>query len=217
MDDLLGAVRSKLAIARRMYDFTTFGFGTLGGGGGGGYSKDSSDPPDLLRRTSSRGSRSRSLRNKEYRYSGSAIELDQAIAGSMAKRVVKTTVVHRMPSSSTVAASNGFDSSEGHKSPRSVRRKPSAGSSGGGGGHGRGASSGSTTSVGSGGGSTRKRSLRSSNPVNHPALMALVNELDKDKKDKEREEQEKKATAAVAVVGESGDSPVVDILSTSFS
>lgn len=216
VDDLLGAVRSKLAIARRMYDFTTFGFGTLGGGGGGGYSKDSSDPPDLLRRTSSRGPRSRSLRNKEYRYSGSAIELDQAIAGSMAKRVVKTTVVHRMPSS-TVPASNGFDSSEGHKSPRSVRRKPSAGSSGGGGGHGRGASSGSTTSLGSGGGSTRKRSLRSSNPVNHPALMALVNELDKDKKDKEREEQEKKATAAVAVVGESGDSPVVDILSTSFS
>ncbi|KAK3832137.1 MAG: hypothetical protein JOS17DRAFT_774383 [Linnemannia elongata] len=215
VDDLLGAVRSKLAIARRMYEFTTFGFGTLGGGGGGGYSKDSSDPPDLLRRTSSRGSRSRSYRNKEYRNSGSAIELDQAIAGSMATRVVKTTIVHRMPSSSTVAASNGLDSSEGHASPRSVRRKPSAGSSGGGGGHGRGASSGSTTS---GGGSTRKRSLRSSNPINHPALMALVNELDKDKKDKEREEQEKRVTAAVTVAVESGGgSPVVDILSTSFS
>ncbi|KAF9137253.1 hypothetical protein BGX30_010416 [Mortierella sp. GBA39] len=219
VDDLLGAVRSKLAIARRMYDFTTFGFGTLGGGGGGGYSKDSSDPPDILRRTSSRGSRSRSQRNKEYRNSGSAIELDQAVDGSMATRVVKTTIVHRMPSSSTVAASNGLDSTEGHASPRSVRRKPSAGcSGGGGGGHGRGASSGSTTSVGgSGGGSSRKRSLRSSNPINHPALMALVNELDKDKKDKEREEQEKRATAAGAVAGESGGgSPVVDILSTSF-
>ena len=218
VDDLLGAVRSKLAIARRMYDFTTFGFGTLGGGGGGGYSKDSNDPPDILRRTSSRGSRSRSYRNKEYRNSGSAIELDQAIAGSMTTKVVKTTIIHRMPSSTTVAASNGLDSSEGHASPRSVRRKPSAGSSGGGGGHGRGASSGSTTSVGgSGGGSTRKRSLRSSNPINHPALMALVSELDKDKKDKEREELEKKATTA-AVAGESGGgSPVVDILSTLFS
>ncbi|KAF9136956.1 hypothetical protein BG015_002935 [Linnemannia schmuckeri] len=201
VDNLLGAVRSKLQIARRMYDFTTFGFGTLGGDEGSGYSKDISDPPDLLRRTGSRGSRSRSYRSKEYRNSGSAIELDQAIAGSIATRVVKTTIVHRMPSSSS-AASNGLDSSKGHTSPRGVRRKPSAGSNGGGGGHGRGASSGSTTSVGgSGGGSTRKRSLRSSNPINHPALMALVNELDKDKKDKEREEQEK---AATAVVGESG-------------
>ncbi|KAF8927664.1 hypothetical protein BGZ47_001996 [Haplosporangium gracile] len=215
VDDLLGAVRSKLQIARRMYDFTTFGFGTLGGGGGAGYSKDSSDPPDLLRRTSLRGSRSRSHRNKEYRNSGSAIELEQAIAGSMATRVVKTTIVHRMPSSSSVA-SNSLDSSEDHTFPRSVRRKPSAGSNGGGG-HGRGASSGSTTSVGgSCSGSTRKRSLRSSNPINHPALMALVNELDKDKKDKEREEQEKKAAAAV--VGESdGGLPVVDVLSTTSS
>ncbi|KAG0300534.1 hypothetical protein BGZ97_003182 [Linnemannia gamsii] len=221
VDDLLSAVRSKLQIARRMYEFTTFGFGTLGGGGGGGYSKDSSDPPDLLRRTSSRGSRSRSYRNKEHRNSGSAIELDQAIAGSMTTRAVKTTVVHRMPYSSSSAASNGLDSSEGHASPRSVRRKPSAGS-GGGGGHGRGASSGSTSSVGGGGsgGSTRKRSLRSSNPVNHPALMALVNELDKDKKDKERVGQEKKATAAVAAAGESDgscSSPIVDVLSTTSS
>ncbi|KAG0277542.1 hypothetical protein BGZ95_005775 [Linnemannia exigua] len=209
VDDLLGAVRSKLQIARRMYDFSTFGFGTLGGNG---YSKDNNDPPDLLRRTSSRGSRPRSQRNKEYRNSGSAIELDQAgvgssIVGSMATKVAKTTMVHRMPSG--VVDSNGLDStSESHTSPRGVRRKPSAGSSSGGG-HGRGTSSGSTTSVGggSGGGSTRKRSLRSSNPINHPALMALVNELDKDKKEKEREEQEKKVAAAV----------VVDILSTSSS
>ncbi|KAG0376412.1 hypothetical protein BGX24_007782 [Mortierella sp. AD032] len=202
VDDLLGAVRSKLQIARRMYDFSTFGFGTLGGNG---YSKDNNDPPDLLRRASSRGSRSRSQKNKEYRNSGSAIELDQAgmgsaIAGSMAAKIVKTTMAHRMPSG--MVDSNGSDStSEGHSSPQSVRRKPSAGSSGGGG-HGRGASSGSTTSVGgSGGGSTRKRSLRSSNPINHPALMALVNELDKDKKDREREEQERKA-AATAVVAD---------------
>ncbi|KAG0297727.1 hypothetical protein BGZ96_005149 [Linnemannia gamsii] len=225
VDDLLGAVRSKLQIARRMYDFTSFGFGALGGGGGGGYSKDSSDPPDLLRRTSSRGSRSRSHRNKEYRNSGSAIELDQAITGSMATKTVKTTIVNRMPSSSSSVASNVLDSSEDHTSPRSVRRKPSAGSSGGGGGgggHGRGASSGSTTSVGGGGsgGSTRKRSLRSSNPINHPALMALVNELDKDKKEKERVGQEKKATAAVAATGknvESRPSPIVDVISTTSS
>ncbi|KAF9121305.1 hypothetical protein BGW39_010639 [Mortierella sp. 14UC] len=209
VDDLLGAVRSKLQIARRMYDFSAFGFGTLGGSG---YSKDNNDPPDLLRRTSSRGSRSRSQRNKEYRNSWSAIELDQAgvgsaISGSVATKITKTTIVHRMPSG--VVGFNGLDSSsEGLASSRGVRRKPSAGSSIG---HGRGASSGSNTSVGGAGsgGSTRKRSLRSSNSINHPALMALVNELDKDKKDKEREEQEKKAASTAAVV--------VDVLSASSS
>ncbi|KAF9090042.1 hypothetical protein BGX23_006284 [Mortierella sp. AD031] len=210
VDDLLGAVRSKLQIARRMYDFTTFGFGTLGGSGGS-YGKDS-DPPDILRRTSSRGSRSRSQRNKEFRYSGSAIELDQAGVGSAtassAATRVKTSIVHRMPSSSSISNGMAVDT-ESHSSPRGVRRKPSVGS-----GHGRGASSGSNTSVG-GGGSTRKRSLRSSNPINHPALMALVNELDKDKKDKEREEQEKNADGDGSGSGDTGSSlPVVDVLST---
>ncbi|KAF9906677.1 hypothetical protein EC991_000402 [Linnemannia zychae] len=201
VDDLLGAVRSKLQIARRMYDFSTFGFSAFGGSG---YSKDNNDPPDLLRRTSSRGSRSRSQRNKEYRNSGSAIELDQAGVGSMATKIVKTTVVHRMPSG-TVGSDELGSTSHGPTSPRTVRRKVSAGSSSG---HGRGASSGSNTSVGraGSGGSTRKRSLRSSNPINHAALMALVNELDKDKKDKEQEEQEKKAASTAAVV---------DVLSTS--
>ncbi|KAF9921009.1 hypothetical protein FBU30_009017 [Linnemannia zychae] len=217
VDDLLGAVRSKIQIARRMYDFTTFRFSNFGENGNG-YNKDNNDPPDLLRRANSRSIRARNQRNKENRNSGPAIELDQAdtgaaIPGSMTTSVIKTTIVRR----ASTGVVNSLDTSEDHSSPR-IRRKTSA-SGGSNSSHGRGASSGSNTSAGGGGngGSTRKRSLRSSNPINHPALVALVNEMDKDKKDKERGMQGKKTTTA-SEAGEndvSRPSPIVDILSTS--
>ncbi|KAI1314360.1 hypothetical protein EDD11_002261 [Mortierella claussenii] len=98
VDELLGAVRGPLRIARRMYNFTTLGFGTVMGSGGnstsGGY-KDASDYSGSgsvsslsslsgVRRKTSYGRRSsygrRTGRNshhhKEHRHS--AIELDQA-------------------------------------------------------------------------------------------------------------------------------------------
>ncbi|KAF8932683.1 hypothetical protein BGZ58_006878, partial [Dissophora ornata] len=90
VDDLLGAVRGPLQIARRMYNFTTLGLGSaMGSVGGSSSSSDNKqspeyDTPGVVRRKTSTHSRPRSQRSKDYRSSsGSAIELDQAgIIGS---------------------------------------------------------------------------------------------------------------------------------------
>ncbi|KAF9432719.1 hypothetical protein BGZ76_010422 [Entomortierella beljakovae] len=202
VDDLLGAVRGPLQIARRVYNFTTFGFGVSNGSSSG--SKDSLDfesspsstnsssssPASIRRKSSSRGRRSQ--RNKEYRYSGSAIELDQAIfqrssttttttsssaITSTSVSIIASTksmepVITRRVPTVPLANADAVNAENCGQSGRTSRRKSNSG-------HGH--FSGSSSS------STRKRSLRSSNPVNHAALMALVNELDKDKREKEKE------------------------------
>ncbi|KAF9360088.1 hypothetical protein BGX26_010525 [Mortierella sp. AD094] len=243
VDDLLGAVRGPLQIARRVYNFTTLGFGAAmgsnGSGSGGGSSSkdsldfDSSSSGSVRRRTSTRSRSGRGQRNKEFRHSGSAIELDQAIfLGSNSNNSstitttsttatatstisiggIETNVTRRVPTSLpvTVTAAAAADTtspeSSNHHSTRGSRRKSSSGH-----GHFSGSSS---------GGSTRKRSLRSSNPVNHAALMALVNELDKeDKREKEIEKEEKTIHSSASnniVISPLSSAPIVDILATSF-
>ncbi|KAG0370644.1 hypothetical protein BGZ54_005154 [Gamsiella multidivaricata] len=202
VDDILGAVRGPLQIARRMYNFSTLGFGSSSSttsadssNSNTGKASDYFDPPGVVRRRSSTRRTSRgSLRNKEFRSSsGSVIEL--------ATTTATTSTTTAVAMSKGEAATYGYasitkrtpaadENSEGISS--GLTRRTSNTSSSGGGAHFRGGSSSSTHS-------TRKRSLRSSNPVNHAALMALVNELDKDnKREKERgrgrylkEEQEK--------------------------
>ncbi|KAF9930539.1 hypothetical protein BGZ67_005739 [Mortierella alpina] len=215
VDELLGAVRGPLQIARRMYNFTTHGFGTVLGGGNGGGKDADFDPPGLLRRSSSSARKPRSQRSREYRHSGVAIELDQTHTVPAAFATTTTTAT-AIPSVTTTTAPVAVIK----RSPvvtvvetplpeggthRSSRRK-----NGSTGGHGRASSTGSTHSA-------RKRSLRSSHPVNHAALMALVNELDKDKKEQDKKEANKEKNPTAAGPGVVGSpSPVVDILATSL-
>ncbi|KAG0046726.1 hypothetical protein BGZ83_008096 [Gryganskiella cystojenkinii] len=189
VDDLLGAVRGPLQIARRMYNLSSFGFGgatSTTGSGKEGYQ----DSPSLSRRVSSGGGsrRSRNGRGNHRNSIGYAIELDQAKTPRVpaleivTPAVVGGGIVKRMPTNESIESGGSRPSGRG-----SMRRKSSSGSSGG---HGHGPRQGSTSSTSNDGSNTvRKRSLRSSNPVNHGALMALVNELDKDKKEKEKRGQ----------------------------
>ncbi|KAF9380835.1 hypothetical protein BGX21_002253 [Mortierella sp. AD011] len=246
VDDLLGAVRGPLQIARRVYNFTTLGFGAAIGYGNGPSGKDSLDFDSSSTGSVRRRTRSgRSLRNKEYRYSGPAIELDQAtFLGSRSNnnnnnnidhssstinittttaaatstvniggietnvsKPVSTNLLATATVTAVTAADTGSPESSSRHSTRGSRRK-----SGSGHGHFSGSSS---------GGSTRKRSLRSTNPVNHAALMALVNELDKeDKREKEMEKKKEKTTLSSAsntvVINPLSSTPIVDILATSF-
>ncbi|KAG0009672.1 hypothetical protein BGZ80_002169 [Entomortierella chlamydospora] len=247
VDDLLGAVRGPLQIARRVYNFTTLGFGAAIGYGNGSSGKDSLDfdsssTGSVRRRTSTRSRSGRSLRNKEYRYSGPAIELDQAnflgsksnnnnvdnsssainittttTAATSAVNIggIETNVSRPVPTNllatATVTAVAAADTtspeSSSRHSTRGSRRKSSSGH-----GHFSGSSS---------GGSTTRRSLRSTNPANHAALMALVNELDKeDKREKEMEKKKEKTTLSSAsnnvVINPLSSTPIVDILATSF-
>ncbi|KAF8975579.1 hypothetical protein BGZ46_009009 [Entomortierella lignicola] len=245
VDDLLGAVRGPLQIARRVYNFTTLGFGSNDDNddGGGSSNKDSTDidyssfSGATRRRTSIRGRSGKSQRNKEFRTS--AIELNQAIfIGSKNHSSSNTTttpsplpvvaipttttttvsfagieanVTRRVPSTTSIVVAGDTTNSE---IIRSSRRKS---------GSGHGNFNGSTGSTSSGGGSTRKRSLRLSNPVNHAALMALVNELDnKDKREKENEKGlghgHEKSPISGPPSGASNPTtpPVLDILATSF-
>ncbi|CAO3572026.1 unnamed protein product [Mortierella alpina] len=234
VDELLGAVRGPLQIARRVYNFTTHGFGTVLGGGSSGGKDTDFDPPGLLRRSSSSSARKpRSQRSREYRHSGVAIELDQTytapsvVANATATATATATVasaaaaaasIPSLTKTTTTAATTApigvtkrspvvtvvetpLPETGGH---RSTRRKNGSTS-----GHGRASSSGSTHS-------TRKRSLRSSHPVNHAALMALVNELDKDKKEQDKKEVDQEKNATATGRGLESPSPVVDILATSL-
>ncbi|KAF9110992.1 hypothetical protein BGX27_005540 [Mortierella sp. AM989] len=213
VDDILGAVRGPLQIARRVYNFTTLGFGATVGGSGSG-SKDSLDfdSSSVRRRTSTRGRSGR--RNKEFRNSDSAIELDQAtFLGSSSRAsntantvVIEANITKRVPTTLPTTTDTNSEHSNGH-SGRTSRRKSSSG-------HGH--FSGSSSS------STRKRSLRSSNPVNHAALMALVNELDKEDR-REKEVEKENELGQEKTISSDGNNrvaslspPVVDILATSF-
>ncbi|KAF9581627.1 hypothetical protein BGW38_001296 [Lunasporangiospora selenospora] len=234
VDEILGAVRGPLQIARRMYNISMFGFGFGPLGSKDKDDDDTGEDPEygrvdgLFRRGSTSGTRSRvrvgSIGRREgIRYSGSAIELSQT---TMATATIDFTSV--TTSSSTLPTTTSWHpggglvrvafsdenpskatpGQEGTSNPErerggSVRRQGSSGgkktgSSGGGGGHGRVSSSGSM-------GSTRKRSLRSSHPVNHSALMALVNEMEKDKKKQETEKQYEKDGIEVEEGADAGE------------
>ncbi|KAG0254501.1 hypothetical protein BG011_005747 [Mortierella polycephala] len=227
VQELLGAVRGPLQIARRMYNFTAFGLGSTMGGSG----KDADfEPGGLKRRTSTRGTGSTRLRNrqsKDFRNSGPAIELN--LTGATKLHADPTVAISSGEATGSVATTSGMSAAQestatngsatgsvdkrtpvvcvvdavglDDKSARAARRRS---------GHSRGSSTGSNHSV-------RKRSLRSSNPANHAALMALVNELDKDRKGKQKEDEDKaddkvEETISNHTQGPSPPSPVTDIL-----
>lgn len=202
VEDILGAVRGPLEIARRLY-VSGFSFGTEKKSSSSssfshskGYSQSSASASGLGRRRSdgrSSGSQRRRVSSSSggrrlghgarsgSTGSGSAIELDTSIGHS--SRPKSGSVARRMPSSSF-----GHDEVvEG----LSVERRKSSSSSGGGPSVATtpAISSTTTTTTTTTGslGSVRKRSLRLSKPVNHAALKALVNELDRDKKKEEAE------------------------------
>ncbi|KAF9192949.1 hypothetical protein BGZ50_008086 [Haplosporangium sp. Z 11] len=227
VQELLGAVRGPLQIARRMYNFTAFGLDSTMGGSG----KDADfEPGGLKRRTSTRGAGSTRLRNrqsKDFRNSGPAIELN--LTGTTKLHANPIVAVSSGEATGSVATTSGMSSARestamngsaaesidrrtpvvcvvdavgvDDKSARAARRRS---------GHGRGSSTGSNHSV-------RKRSLRSSNPANHAALMALVNELDKDRKGRQKEDEDKaddkvEETISNHAQGPSPPSPVTDLL-----
>lgn len=213
VEEILGAVRGPLEIARRLY-VSGFSFGTEKKGSSSsssssshskGYSQSSSSASGLGRRRSdgrSSGSQRRRVSSSSggrrlghgARFgstgSGSAIELDTSIGHGSSRPKLGA----RMPSSSS------FGQGEVVEGSSAVERRKSSSSSGGGSSVAMPATSLSTTTTTTTTGSlgsVRKRSLRSSKPVNHAALKALVNELDRDKK-KEEAERDKggKETAA---------------------
>ncbi|KAG0033077.1 hypothetical protein BGZ81_009404 [Podila clonocystis] len=197
VEDILGAVRGPLEIARRIY-VSGFSFGEKKGSASSssskGYGQSSSSASGLGRRRSGGSQRRRVSSSGGGRRlghgarsgstgSGSAIELDTSIGNSRPKSGSR-----RMPSS--WSSLHGEDTVEGSSSTgvESNRRRSSS-STGGGSVMATNTPAATTTTTTTGSlGSVRKRSLRSSKPVNHAALKALVNELDRDKK---REETEK--------------------------
>ncbi|KAF9574591.1 hypothetical protein EC968_006005 [Mortierella alpina] len=213
VDELLGAVRGPMQIARRMYNFTTHGFGAVLNGGSGGGKDADFDPPGLLRRSGS-ARRPRSQRSREYRHSGVAIELDQTHTAPSATASVnvlpsvttaKTAATTTSPTATAVNKRSSVVTVVETPLPEGGTHRSSRRKTGSTGGHGRASSSGSTHSA-------RKRSLRSSHPVNQAALMALVNELDKDKREQDRKEMSKEKNVGAV----ESPSPVVDILATSL-
>lgn len=217
VDDILGAVRGPLQIARRVYNnFTTMGFGAAIGSSFGKDNQDHYDPPTVRRRGSTRSRPRVGQRSTDYRQaSESVIELDRTEGmgfglkspslepsattfadlgsnrySSITKRVPKSPVAHTEeldPEHNQDLNPNSSLSPVSGQGQLSRRKSGSRGSTGHG--HFRVSSSGSTHS-------TRKRSLRSANPVNRAALMALVNEMERDTREKERDfvkEQEKTA------------------------
>lgn len=203
VDDILGAVRGPLQIARRVYNnFTTMSFTAAIGTSFGKDNHDHYDPPSLRRRSSAR-SRRLGQRSTEFRHSAeSAIELDHTdgmIMGMSSKLnnyptttfadlgpVRKSSIKKRIPTS-PVTTQADVTTLEQHSNPtiptgqaQLSRRKSGSRGSSSGHGHFRVSSS----------GSTRKRSLRTPNPINHAALMALVNEMDKDAREKEQQQRD---------------------------
>ncbi|KAI9236589.1 MAG: hypothetical protein BYD32DRAFT_437315 [Podila humilis] len=201
VEDILGAVRGPLEIARRLY-VSGFSFGTEKKGSSSssshskGYSQSSASglgrrrsdgrsSGSQRRRVSSSGGGRRSGHGARSGStgSGSAIELDTSIGRSSQPK--SGSVARRMPSSSSYGLGEVVEG-------LSVERRKSSSSSGGGPfvattpATSLSTTATTTTTTGSLG-SVRKRSLRSSKPVNHAALKALVNELDRDKKKEEAE------------------------------
>lgn len=219
VEDILGAVRGPFEIARRLY-VSGFSFGTekknsspsSSSSSSKGYNQSSSSANGLGRRRSGGSQRRRVSSSGGGRRlghgarsgstgSGSAIELDTSIGSSRPRSGSR-----RMPSSSS---SLHGENVEGLPSTGESNRRKST-SSGGGSAmatHTPAASSTTTTITGSLG-SVRKRSLRSSKPVNHAALKALVNELDRDKKrgETEREKGSKESPAPASTASASASS-----------
>ena len=190
VDDILGAVRGPLQIARRMYSLSSFGFGGASTNASASTSGKEGFMDSSSWRASDSGSIRRSRSGRGNRNSiGYAIELDQAktspIPGGAASSVDTAgaggPLLRRMPTNESSTVPCGVT----RPGRGSMRRKSSSGS-----GHGhRQGSTGSGEAIGNSS-SVRKRSLRSSHPIKHGALMALVNELDKDKKEKEKGKRE---------------------------
>ncbi|GJJ70976.1 hypothetical protein EMPS_03326 [Entomortierella parvispora] len=202
VDDLLGAVRGPLQIARRMYNLSSFGFGGASTNTSASASGKEGFTDSSPWRASGGGSIRRSRSGRGNRNSiGYAIELDQAkttlVQGSTATSSdaagTGRTLLRRMPTNESSTVPGGMT----RPGRGSMRRKSSSGSS-----HGpRQGSTGSGESIGNSS-SVRKRSLRSSHPINHGALMALVNELDKDKKEKEKEKERRESSGSHGSSGE---------------
>ncbi|KAF9410511.1 hypothetical protein BGZ94_001625 [Podila epigama] len=252
VDEILGAVRGPLEIAKRVYNMASFGFGTgssnssnmSSGNGGGDKSKshhyhhasgsfttaghrglgrrksggsNSNGGSGSRRRQYAQGSLSGygngygggggSRRSRQSASSGStgstgsAIELDSGV--SMARTT--WSMPRRSPSSSSsMGESEGVSKSVGIGGNKSVHDSihknnitshslsPTATATT----NMIAATASTSTTTSSSTASVRKRSLRSSNPVNHAALMALVNELDRDKKEKAKKENVKKKEMA---------------------
>ncbi|KAG0243022.1 hypothetical protein BGX31_011338 [Mortierella sp. GBA43] len=209
VDDILGAVRGPLQIARRVYNnFTTMNFTDAIGSSFSRDNQDHFDPPSLRRRSSARSRPRVGQRNTEYRHaSESFIELDQTEcissrvrsnsgAGSPSVTFADigasrySSITKRIPTSPVTLTgtlgperNNADSSSTSDQGQVSHKKSISKGSSG----HYRVSSSGSTHG-------SRKRSLRSQGHISRAALMALVNEMDKDMREKEQgvgKEQEK--------------------------
>ncbi|KAG0093730.1 hypothetical protein BGZ93_007512 [Podila epicladia] len=198
VEDILGAVRGPLEIVRRLY-VSGFSFGEKKGSSSpslfkGVYGQSSSSASGLGRRRSGGSQRRRVSSSSGGRRlghgartgstgSGSAIELDTSVGNARPKFGSR-----RMPSSSS---SLHGENVEGSLSTGVEGRRKSSVSSGGGPATAIGTPASSSTIPTTTGslGSVRKRSLRSSKPVNHAALKALVNELDRDKKREETERE----------------------------
>ncbi|KAF9361636.1 hypothetical protein BGX34_007014 [Mortierella sp. NVP85] len=210
VDDILGAVRGPLQIARRVYNnFTTMSFSAAIGSSFGKDNQDHYDPPSVRRRGSTRSRPRVGQRSSDYRQaSESVIELDRTEGMGFGLRSPTlepsattfadlgsnrySSITKRVPEELDPEHNQDLNPNSGlspvsGQGQLSRRKSGSRGSTGHG--HFRVSSSGSTHS-------TRKRSLRSANPVNRAALMALVNEMERDTREKERDfvkEQEKTA------------------------